>query len=755
MNCPKCNAKLKEGARFCTSCGTKVQEQTKEAQEPANVCPNCSSPLKPNARFCTKCGTKLTESAPNQNQAPITTQKPSSSNIVALKNKIFWSIQPGEVARLINETEFESYKTVLGIIINEGTKALIRVNGEIIAELSSGAYDIIDNARLQDMLYKQAHPVETAISNHLGFFARLLSGNKKEENNTQKTVETSEKSLIEAINKLKGGSVFSIILMIDTQMPLLFGAEQASADDYATFKPATIQTKYTDIALGMNTFFSISEAKTFAKYYMSNVTSLSTTDLLVKLTPYVTTATRKVLRQIEIKENYIPQDVQMQLFLAIKSMARDIFFGLDIEKLVEVSMQSEDLERFRMLSNELYLSEQELDYLKRTNDFKNRLATAVNDQVINEKLSEVELKKRLQEINKDELLTADELEKFKTVLENEKIIRNAKSEDEIEAAKAEIERTKLIREEDLDALAHQLRTNSYQREAALEYMRLKDAIEFNKTQQKGVDEVEMEHLRAQLEMGRMQDDYQDERFHKELKQSVDARRADISLKKEEKENDYDLEERERKDQFERFRQMAEMKERSMDSQHQRELEAEKQKILHEEELVRLKSEELKLKYQSAKDLSPEQLMAIATTEGLSAEAAAKFAESFSAGKDIEQERKHQEEMNKLNQSRVEDMKEMMREMMLTSREMTGHLVQNKDEMKNEYKEQMIHEQRRTDNTQDKALNYATRQNQQQQPVPQQPIHPTGKAMPNGRICPACGKINDAECGFCQECGYSL
>ena len=51
--CTKCGAQLREGAKFCSECGTS-QEKAK--------CANCQYELAPGAKFCPECGTK-TEAA--------------------------------------------------------------------------------------------------------------------------------------------------------------------------------------------------------------------------------------------------------------------------------------------------------------------------------------------------------------------------------------------------------------------------------------------------------------------------------------------------------------------------------------------------------------------------------------------------------------------------------------------------------------------------------------------------------------------
>ena len=47
MNCPTCQTKLAEGAKFCNECGSNVE---------LSKCKKCDKLLKPDARFCQNCG---------------------------------------------------------------------------------------------------------------------------------------------------------------------------------------------------------------------------------------------------------------------------------------------------------------------------------------------------------------------------------------------------------------------------------------------------------------------------------------------------------------------------------------------------------------------------------------------------------------------------------------------------------------------------------------------------------------------------
>ena len=55
--CVKCGAEIKDGARFCPSCGARQ----------ALVCPKCGKELEnPDARFCPNCGASLAQAEGNK-----------------------------------------------------------------------------------------------------------------------------------------------------------------------------------------------------------------------------------------------------------------------------------------------------------------------------------------------------------------------------------------------------------------------------------------------------------------------------------------------------------------------------------------------------------------------------------------------------------------------------------------------------------------------------------------------------------------
>lgn len=721
MKCQNCNSELLEGAKFCTTCGTPV------AVQPAGgVCGKCGARLLPGAKFCTTCGAPAA-AAPESAPAP-EAQAAEGGELAAVKQKIFWNIQKGEVACRVNESEFVSYDSAQGLIVNDGTTAYIKANGKVLAEIHGGIYDFVDPDELERILESRRGGAAGALAGGGRFLINVLLGRRVKDKFDKSGDPERQRSLDAVIESMKRHEAFSLTLKLDKSFSLVFGS--GTAEEMAEFKPMTVRTKLLDLQMGLRAIFRISDFDRFAEYFLTDERVATTLKIAGKLQPTIQNAVQAVMQDREVEGTSIPADV-VELITAKIVAAGDQFYGLTLERVAEVAASNEDLERLRSLSRELYLSEQELDFLRRTNDFRNRLATETNGQAIADARSDLQLYQGLQEVNKDRLLADDELDKFYTVLSREKRIRDAQSEDEVEAALSDIEKTGLLREEDVENLRIDIAERRYQRGQVIKLMQLKDEIEFEKVRTAGEGQIAVETMRQGLELQeltlahrRREDEYSDDRRAKEREQMRADREAEL-----------ELDDAEMNAQIERLRKVKEInrEDKKMDLDHEREME-------------RLKQEALDKKAR----MTAEQLMAVAAGENLDSQAAVKFAESFSAGKNVEQVQQAAEARIADSQRHEDRMLEMMREMKEMATTMTGHIVQNKDEERDRYRERMERQEERVDKTQDSALEYATRNNQQAAPKPQ-PQAPQSV----GRVCPDCGTVAAQGVRFCAHCGRDL
>lgn len=728
MNCPKCNSLSKLGAKFCTTCGFNFNMAQNSAK--GDNCESCNAVIKPGSKFCTSCGAAV------KNHGATVTETNSEStkkNLSVIKDRIFWNVQKGEVARRFNEAEMIQYDTAKGIIINEGTTAFIRSNGVHVAEIKGGAYDFIEPQKLEETLNQRQGGISGGIRAGFRFLSNLVLGRSvKDTLQSDGSTESSNRvtTMATLIESMKKGQVFSVTLKLDKSFPLFFELKG-------------IETKVLNATFGAYTFFKIDDFKTFSEYYLSDAESVSYERIVKEFEPIIESSIKEIVHDYEIKEGRLPEDILQKIKLKIESAATEFMHGLKLEKIVEISSKSEDLARFRELTRELYLSEKELDHLHRLNQFNNLLTTSQNAQRLVVARTDADFHKELLAINnygeQERLLSEDEMEKFYMLLSREKKIREAKNDDEINAALIEIEKTGLLRSEDLENLKRSIRERSedhaINRFHSVALLQMNQTLEIDRKKleweyeigDKRIDldigrrrkelQAEIGYTQLEIERWKTEDDYKDSVFYKELEKRKAAQLQDIDIHKASREADIDLDNKEMDAQLERMRKLKEMEAADAKLKHEQEMASKAQELAHQQEMEEKRLKEVSLKYQASKDLSPEQLMAIAANEKLDPIAAQKFAESFSAKHNSAQQKEFMEQFNKLNDARIQDSKEMMDRMermfnkgLDSSSAMAGHLMGSKDQQKDEYKQRLERQEDRMDKTQDKALDYTTKNN---------------------------------------------
>lgn len=676
-------------------------------------CPKCNAPLKPGAKFCTKCGARIESQSASPEEVKATATKPEADNTKARQNlpediqtatqRIYWNILPGQVARVISENELENYGSVRGIIVPEGTTAFIRAGGATIATISGGTYDFEE--RSFSGVAAAAQGVMNTLSRGWQTLMNLFRSRRSEEENNpeKKEAEARQAALAEQQRNIfaqaKSGAAFSIIILLNRAFPLLIGAKHSSLDDYANFQPMTIRTRYVDAEVGLNAYFRISDFDAFIQHFLTGRKELNTAALADEICESVQSVIQDVLVDYELVDNRVGQ-AQLDL---IKFKLENLFPGFTIVRIVEISASNQDIERFVELSRELYLSEKELDYLQRTNDFKNRLAAVQNAQSVHEARDEQQLREQLYAVNRDQLLTEDEMEKFVTLLQKEKELRQARTDEERDAALGEIERTRLLRESDLVDLRAEAARHELQAGASLRMMQLKDQIDFERVRMQGENEQIIEKARTQILVDQMQRD-----------QAFEERRRQADLDYEQQKRQLALEAEADRQQMDDMQRMVELKEKMNQSARQHELEKERLELEARQRLV-----------ETQRDLTPEQLLAM---QG--GEVSAEFARAIGARNSVEAEREanaRYEAERQRNQDRMYDLMNRMVDAQAANAAATSAATQR--------------EQSRADQAYDRALNYTTR--------------PASTPKVASRTCPSCGATVSADALYCDDCGEKL
>lgn len=740
-------------------------------------CKECGAPLKEGAKFCTRCGTAQSQTQPKAN----TESQPQNQgeNFRVVKQRLTWNIQPGVVAQQIKEADFVQYDTTQGVIINDGTTAYIKSNGRLLAEIKGGCYDFISSDELNKILQTRTGGAVSVFRRAGRFISNLIFGKKvqdrviDEQDNLKKL-----NSLDKVIEHLKKNDLFSISLKQDREFQLLVGSLEQNSDGVTNFEPMTIRTKYLDVNMGVRAFFKIDDFETFSNYYLTENNYVSVAMLAKDCSASVKAKLQEALHDVSFEQATVPADVKA----TIEQHLRQInMHGLVMTTLVEVAINSEEIERMRAMAREMYLSEQELSFLQRSYDFRNRLNTVVSQQNLHEAKTDLEFYKQLEAVNKDKVLAEDEFERFYVLLSRERRIWEAQgyrdeqqAYSEIQNSLAEIHKTGLLRDEEITILEDQIKERTLQREFSLSLIGLKQAVEYEKVRTGAEQEIEMQDLNHQLAKLRAEDAYRSDRFYSELKQQSDAAREANKIQNEQTMFEYELAERSSRAQMERMREMALLDDEMEDRANAREMRLRAQELDHNYRMTQERQVTERQRLEAQKDMSAEQIMAQEISK-MDASAQSEFAHSFSAGKDAERERAVAAEKEQLlrdmlkmqqdaNSAHSSDLKDMVNNMMSTMAHMSDSMVQNKDQQRSEYRDQLRREQDRHDAHQDRALNYTTRSDMR---APAQgrsevyvattntPPQPPQQPKAAEKQCPFCGKTYPQTERFCVECGSEL
>lgn len=747
---------------------------------PNMKCPHCGfDKIQPNYKFCPKCRTSLQDGAtaptaksfsPSEktsvkemsvkaDEAPAQPQNSQQAvnGIDIVKNKAIWSIAPGEVARHITPQEFDNLSNLKGLIIEDGVTAIVYVDGHEVATLSGGVYNFATD-KIVSQAQSQVDREDREAKENIGILGkaketakkiwRFFAGEKKGEKAKER--EARKARVREHIQKITDKSVVSVYLKADRIFPATLST------DGKGFVPYNIRTKFVDAEVGVSLQLQIGNFGEFIKYYMTGKKSVTINDIEQELNNRVKTILQNNLKTKEIDEFGVADEDKEAISAEILSLD-DSIFGVTIIRVLDITCSNEDFERFRKIEKELYVDEKELSYLQRTNEFKNRLAVVKNEQIVEEAKTELELRKALDEVNKDGLLHEDEIEQFVELLSIQKRIRQAKNEVDEEKALLELKGNQLLNEDDFEAIVADIENKKFDREQVAEVFRINSLantakarlaaeteltkeqiiadeeiteVEFESRKkqlgrdteevdleavlygrqfilqkQQLLDALELENitLEKKLESQRKIDEYSDEREDKAYER--EKRRT---------EDEYDLSHRKSQDEIEILRQKAEIARQNMAAMKEQELKSKELDVDLEKERIRTQANMSadQLAAQSLKDLD-----AVAQAEFMKARGSEKeneYLKQAASDKDALYQQMLQMQKESTGQASAQQM-EMMKQMMdfaktsaaATAAAATGRMDEL-NAMKEEYRQQMQHEQERTDASQDKALNYTTK-----------------------------------------------
>ena len=626
-----------------------------------------------------------------------------------VRNKAIWKLQPGELARHIAPDEWVYVSEHLeGLVIEEGTTAIIYIDGQEVAQMGSGMY-VFDNkhAAAAEM------EVERRKHERQGFFSRLadgiyrfFTGHKREENTQQR--EERRRRVQQIMGRLKKDTIIDVYLKSDRVFPAIFG-QQYLSDSSEGYHPYIIQSRHLDVQVGVSMHMQIGNFKDFIANYLAGRKSITITDVVKSVDSSVYSILKFRLRDVEVTERGLDEITFNTIKNHLKQNLPNLLHGVIVVDVLDIATTNEQLARFRQVEEQLYCSEREYDFLQRTNEFRNRIASEENDQKIREARSEQELRFRLDEVNKDNLLHDDEMESFVSLLMNQKAIREASNHADLDKAMLEIQRNRLISQEEFDIFENDLKNRYFDREQVSEQMRARSLmatalqkIELDKTfavtaikaddeisdakweatrKEKGREAegwdldaiiygrkyvLERQQLIDEVEKRRLQNDANAETIKGQEQQDAYERGkklGDHEVDEKIKEDEYQRQLREREDALNRLQQMLDMEQNVADRETRRKLEEER--ATAELELNKLKEDHVfqlskanidadvkKTEIEAESKMSADQLLGKNIAQ-MDATAQAKFAESFSHLNELELTKMNAAEQAKLYQQMID------------------------------------------------------------------------------------------------------
>ena len=630
-----------------------------------------------------------------------------------VRNKAIWKLQPGELARHIAPDEWCYISEHLeGLVIEEGTSAIIYIDGQEVAQMGSGMY-VFDNkhtAAAELEAERREHEHQGLLSRLADGIYRFFTGHKREESTSQR--EERRRRVRQIMGRLKKGTMIDVYLKSDRVFPAIFG-QQYLSDSPEGYKPYIIQSRHLDLQVGVSMQMQIGDFKSFIANYLAGRKSVTIADVVNSVDSSVYNILKFRLREVEVSERGLDEITFNTIKDHLKQNLPNLLHGVIVVDVLDIATSNEQLVRFRQVEEQLYCSEREYDFLQRTNEFRNRIASEENDQKIREARSEQELRVRLDEVNKDNLLHTDEMEQFVSLLMNQKVIREASNKADLDKAMLEIQRNSLISQEEFDIFSNDLENRRFDRDQVSEQLRARSLTatvllktEIDKMERiakiKADDEIsdaEWEATRKQkgreaegwdldaiiygrkyvLERQQLVDDVEKQRLKNEEKaeeikgkQQQDDYETGKKLKEHDveekiKEDEYQRQLREKEDALKRLQQMLDMEQNVADRETRRKLEEER--ATAELELNKLKEEHAfqlskanidadvkKTEIEAESKMSADQLLGKNIAQ-MDAVAQAKFAESFSHLNELELTKMNAAEQAKLYQQMVDMAKE--------------------------------------------------------------------------------------------------
>lgn len=557
----------------------KWKEQGKDVSVLANVHP-MNSPQEgvssPHLSHSEK--TSATKVPSSSSAEPVSSAKTKADvNVLSVgkehkKYYVSWIIAPGQIARNIPAQEFIEMSDADGVYVQEGVTAVLFIDGVEAAEMQGGVYTFATekthtDARKEKAEDEEAIRAKEGLVQKLGRIGRSVAHFfYHSQDAIREEMKKDKERKLEQIRRITSKSVVSVVLKRDGAVNFTMGIRPVTTDDGNStmeFAPFKIRTKTLTVDMAVAMEARIYDFHEFRTTYLMDRNSYSVNDLRIALNTFMRTTLQRAMQNYAADGDLLPQDLMASISFDLMTQSKELLHGIGISNVLDITTENEAFERFRAIEEKLFCTDKEIDYLTRTNEFKNRLQSVENQQKVSEATTELDLRKELDKINNDQLIHEDEMEAFVQLLQSQKRIREAQTENEELAALLKLKGNRLISEDEYDALESSIRDKKFDREQVSAEFQMQAAnrtnmsrvqleLQLHKSEllaEAELTDIRFEELRKsqirqfQLDDAEQEHDLNAARRHDEYTDSRREKDADFSDSRRDK--DFDFEQRQK------------------------------------------------------------------------------------------------------------------------------------------------------------------------------------------------------------------
>lgn len=420
-------------------------------------CPKCNFPVLPKFDKCPKCGTPLKEEASASRPATdfdfdAPAPKPAANNldfdapaaarvvskvpqpvdgVSIISGKAVWSLGPGQLARRVTEREMADCGAVRGVVVQDGVTAAVFSDGKLVQTLDGGIYRFSNETIVRDgkrqtitpqgtVAPAPATPPETKHEEKKrGFLSRLFGAGKETAAAPQAAPAHAPKPVAKpAVTAQRNTSVVVIYLISNRVFEESFGSAGSVG-----YEPFEVTASGTPLKVGASMQMRVTDFETFRRQYLVDSNEVSVETMRRLMTPWVKQILEHAFSQMQVSDGRLSSQQQEYLKQTLGTMLQNRLFGVSIVNIFDLVTRDEDFERLSEQQRELAKAERENEFYVRETEFRNRLAdfearqeaerlTKENDANLTREKEYARYETALAELNRDKLLTEDELKQF-------------------------------------------------------------------------------------------------------------------------------------------------------------------------------------------------------------------------------------------------------------------------------------------------------------------------------------------------------